>query len=156
MVRIRLIEVFCSKLQLSVTMESSGLQGATALQSLPNYTASLKVKVLLLTPFVTYGMLNHIKAERIFYDKALLLGGFTLEMVIWKLPAPSAEKPYGLKYWLFYGRDGIRLVGYDNERGKGDHEHIGSREIPYRFMTVEQLVADVLADAEKANRAKNK
>jgi len=57
---------------------------------------------------------------------------------------------------LFYGRDGIRLVGYDNERGKGDHKHIGNREIPYRFMTVEQLVADFLADVERANRAKDK
>jgi len=80
----------------------------------------------------------------------------SLEMVIWKLPAPSAERPHGLKYRLFYGRDGIRLVGYDNERGKGDHKHIGNREIPYRFMTVEQLVADFLADVERANRAKDK
>jgi hypothetical protein len=97
-----------------------------------------------------------MKAKRIFYDKALLPEGFIVEMVIWKLPAPSAERPHGLKYRLFYGRDGSRLVGYDNERGKGDHKHIGAKEMSYRFTTVEQLIADFLADVEKANRAKDK
>jgi len=28
-----------------------------------------------------------------------------------------------LKYSLFYGRAGSRIVGYDNERDKGDHRH---------------------------------
>jgi len=64
-----------------------------------------------------------MKAKRIFYDKALLPEGFI------RLPEPSAERPHGLKYRLFYGRDGIRLVCYDNERGKGDHKHIGNRKI---------------------------
>jgi hypothetical protein len=39
-----------------------------------------------------------------------------------------------------------RLVGYDNERGKGDHRHIGDRQERYVFKTVELLIADFLAN----------
>ena len=67
------------------------------------------------------------------------------------MPAPSPERPHGLKYSLFYGRDGRRIVGYDNERGKGDHKHIGTMESPYHFTSVEQLVTDFLADVQQAN-----
>ena len=35
---------------------------------------------------------------------------------------------------------------YDNEVGKGDHRHYGNREEPYRFIDVETLVRDFLAD----------
>ncbi|MFO7642020.1 MAG: hypothetical protein R6X17_12365 [Candidatus Competibacteraceae bacterium] len=37
--------------------------------------------------------------------------------------------------------DGKRIVGYDNERGKGDHKHLGDREQPYRFVNPRQLLA---------------
>ena len=67
-------------------------------------------------------------------------------MVIWQLPAPDADRPHGIKYRLYYGRDDQRLVGYDNERGKGDHKHIGELEYPYEFSTIEQLIADFMAD----------
>ena len=45
------------------------------------------------------------------------------------------------------------MVSYDNERGKGDHRHRGDLEEPYTFTTVEQLVADFLADVRKARGA---
>ena len=62
------------------------------------------------------------------------------------------ERPHGLKYSLYYGRAGERIVGYDNERGKGDHKHVEGREKRYRFVSVEQLVADFLADVERIRR----
>ena len=89
------------------------------------------------------------KATRIFYDKAVLPDGAVVEMVIWQLPAPNAEREHALKYRLFYGRDGERIVGYDNERGKGDHKHIRGIESRYRFMSVEKLIADFLNDVEQ-------
>jgi len=91
-----------------------------------------------------------MRAKRIFYDKAVLPDGAIVEMTIWQLPKPSSERPHGLKYSLFYGRDGVRMVGYDNERGKGDHKHIGELEAPYKFESAEKLVADFLADVERA------
>ncbi len=90
-----------------------------------------------------------MKAQRIFYDKAVLADGSVVEMTIWKLPAVSKERPHGLKYSLFLGRDGKRIVGYDNELGKGDHKHLGEVEKSYRFVSVEKLMADFLADVER-------
>ena len=54
-----------------------------------------------------------------------------------------------MKYSLFYGRPGERLVGYDNERGRGDHRHLAGKEEPYSFSTPEQLIADFLADVRR-------
>ncbi|MCD8504223.1 MAG: DUF6516 family protein [Burkholderiaceae bacterium] len=53
-------------------------------------------------------------------------------------------------------QDGARLVGYDNERVKGDHKHIVNVEMPYGFTTVEQLMADFMAGVEGVNHAKGK
>jgi hypothetical protein len=90
-----------------------------------------------------------MKAERIFYDRLDNADGTIVEMVIWRVPSPVAASHHSLKYRLFYGRPGQRLVLYDNERGKGDHRHIGDRQASYRFTTVEALVADFLADIER-------
>jgi hypothetical protein len=49
---------------------------------------------------------------------------------------------------LFYGFPGERIVGYDNERGKGDHKHIRGVEVPYTFVSIDQLMADFMADVE--------
>ena len=97
-----------------------------------------------------------MKAQRIFYDKTLLPDGSIVEMVIWQLPSPSDDRPHGLKYRLFYGRDGKRMVGYDNERGKGDHKHLLGVEKRYKFISVEKLIADFLADIERINNAQSK
>jgi len=87
-----------------------------------------------------------MKAERLFHQRIDYDDGAIVEMVIWRVPSPVLPSEHGLKYSLFYGRAGIRLVGYDNERGKGDHRHFQGLETPYTFTTVEQLVADFWAD----------
>lgn len=75
--------------------------------------------------------------------------GAVLEMRVWRLPGIDAQRSHGLKYSLYYGKNGVRVVGYDNERGKGDHRHYGKREEAYAFTTLEQLLADFLADVDK-------
>lgn len=92
-----------------------------------------------------------MKAQCIFHDKAVLADGAIVEMTIWQLPQASAERQHGLKYSLYFGRDGKRIVGYDNERGKGDHKHQGDKETRYRFVSVDKLIADFLADVNRAN-----
>jgi hypothetical protein len=46
------------------------------------------------------------------------------------------------------GDPGVRDVGYDNERGKGDHRHFQGIETAYRFISVEQLVSDFWSDVQ--------
>ena len=70
-------------------------------------------------------------------------------MTIWELPQATLERPHGLKYSLFYGRGGERIVGYDNERGKGDHKHLLDVETRFKFISVEKMVADFLADIQR-------
>jgi hypothetical protein len=77
------------------------------------------------------------------------LDGYITEIRIWRLPAKSRERPHGLKYSLFFGRSGERVVGYDNERGKGDHRHYGQREEPYDFETVDKLISDFWNDVTR-------
>jgi hypothetical protein len=36
-----------------------------------------------------------------------------------------------VNYSLFYGNPGRRVVGYDNERGKGDHRRRDGEEASY-------------------------
>jgi hypothetical protein len=55
-------------------------------------------------------------------------------------------------YSLFFGREGERLIGYDNEAGNGDHRRLGDREEPFGFTTPEQFLADFLADVRAARR----
>ena len=56
---------------------------------------------------------------------------------------------YLYKYRLFYGYPGQRLVGYGNERGKGDHRHMDNQEMLYPFTTPEKLIDDFLGDIDK-------
>ena len=90
-----------------------------------------------------------MKAVRIFYDKTVLPNGAIVQMTIWQLPRSTSERPHGLKYSLFYGGPDGRIVGYDNESGKGDHKHIRDVETRYKFIDVETMVADFLDDVER-------
>jgi len=90
-----------------------------------------------------------MKAERLFHQRIDYGDGAIVEMVLWRVPSPVPPSTHGLKYSLFYGRPGVREVGYDNERGKGDHRHVEGKEEPYSFSTPEQLIADFLADVRR-------
>ncbi|WP_371747516.1 DUF6516 family protein [Caballeronia sp. Sq4a] len=43
----------------------------------------------------------------------------------------------------------VCVLRYDNERGKGDHKHVGAVETPYAFTTPEQLMADFWSDVDQ-------
>jgi hypothetical protein len=75
--------------------------------------------------------------------------GSIVEIVVWELPEPLPPSTHRFKYRLYYGAGGVSCVRYDNERGKGDHRHIGDQEYGYRFSTVEQLLADFQSDVER-------
>ena len=90
-----------------------------------------------------------MRATRAFYDRGEFPDGAIVEMTIWLVPEPVAGSKHSFKYSLFYGYPGQRIVGYDNERGKGDHRHLDGREEPYDFSTLEVLVTDFLSDVRR-------
>ncbi|MGD0155258.1 MAG: DUF6516 family protein [Terracidiphilus sp.] len=95
-----------------------------------------------------------MKAELLYYRRMDYDDGAIVEMVLWRVPAPLLPSVHGLKYSLFYGRPGVREVGYDNERGKGDHRHFQGTETAYKFESVEQLMADFWIDVQRLRGAR--
>lgn len=91
-----------------------------------------------------------MRAELIIRDRRLFEDGGLVDIVIWLVPEPVPPTDHGLKYRLYYGRAGRRIVGYDNERGKGDHRHVDGREEPYVFVSLERLLDDFEADVVRA------
>jgi hypothetical protein len=87
-----------------------------------------------------------MKAELLFRQRIDYDDGAIVEIVLWRVPLPVPPSTHRLKYSLFYGRLGVREVGYDNERGKGNHRHFQGAETKYAFSTVEQLMADFWSD----------
>lgn len=72
--------------------------------------------------------------------------GVIVDIAVWGLPEPLPPSTHRFKYRLFYGTAGACRVRYDNERGKGDHRHIGDREMEYTFTTIEELLDDFERD----------
>jgi hypothetical protein len=89
------------------------------------------------------------RAKLLYHDKARWPDSSLIEMTIWGLPTATDERPHGLKYSLYYGRGGERIVSYDNERGKGDHRHVRGQQFEYRFSDIDTLVADFLQDVKR-------
>jgi Family of unknown function (DUF6516) len=87
-----------------------------------------------------------MKADLLLHQRLDYDDGGIVEMVLWRVPSPVPPSNHGLKYSLLYGRPGIRELGYDNERGKGDHRHFRGAETFYKFTSVEQLIDDFWSD----------
>ena len=93
-----------------------------------------------------------MKVTLLLHDKFVYADGAIREMVLRQLPAADAERPHGLEYRLHYGKLGERLIGYDNERDKGNRRHHRDHEGPYPFESVEKLVQDFRNDIERERR----
>jgi hypothetical protein len=64
---------------------------------------------------------------------------------VFRVPARVAGSKHDFKYSLSFVVDGVCVLRFDNESGKGDHFHRGKEEIPYAFTTLDQLLADFWA-----------
>ncbi len=92
---------------------------------------------------------NKMKAKLIKYVKTIDELANTVEIKIWQLPVPTEDKPHGYKYSLVYIVDNVRVIGYDNAEGKGDHRHYGEMEEPYMFEGIDKLLEDFQKDIER-------
>ena len=82
--------------------------------------------------------------ERVVYPD-----GGIVEMVIWRVAQPIPPSRHRFKYRLAYIADGSRLIGYDNERGKGDHRHFGGKEEAFKFESIDDLVVRFVAEVKR-------
>lgn len=89
------------------------------------------------------------KATLVINKKATFNDGSIVQIVVWELPVPLKGSLHRYKYRLYNGKDGVCLVRYDNEHGKGDHKHITGREESYDFKDVSTLLADFWKDIER-------
>jgi hypothetical protein len=87
-----------------------------------------------------------VKTSLIIRDRREFDDGAILEIVVWHVPVAVPPTTHYLKYRLFYGTSSLRIIGYDNERGKGDHKHSLGVETPYHFTTLAKLLDDFEAD----------
>ena len=80
-----------------------------------------------------------------------LPNGDIIQVVVWLLSEPLPGSPHPYKYRLHYqNTSGSDYIRYDNERGKGDHRHIGGIEEPYQFESVKKLALDFYAAIKHA------
>ena len=71
-----------------------------------------------------------------------------VELVVWRLPAPLPSSSHSFKYRLALVVGGCCVLRYDNETGKGDHKHISSEQLLYKFTTPKALLDDFWHDVD--------
>ncbi|MAF34793.1 hypothetical protein CMO91_03025 [Candidatus Woesearchaeota archaeon] len=69
------------------------------------------------------------------YEKQWIGEGLFVEMTLY----PTASGP---KFSLVLIDHGKRVVGIDNHENKPPHKHVGARELPYPFITLDKLFTD--------------
>ena len=69
-----------------------------------------------------------------------------VEIVIWRVPVSVPGSEHEFKYRLALIVDGVCVLRYDNEAGKGDHKHVDDRAEPYAFTTYDALLTDFWDD----------
>lgn len=93
-----------------------------------------------------------MKATLITRFRDVAPNGDILEMIVWRVPQTVPPCVHDFKYRLVYIVNGTRVIGYDNERGKGDHVHFSDEETAYAFISVDQLIEDFIVEVERWKR----
>ena len=89
-----------------------------------------------------------MKAELLMNERHVLDARTFVEIVVWRLDRPVRGSIHRFKYRLALVHEGICVLRYDNEAGKGDHRHVEQREERYVFSDADTLLADFWRDVE--------
>lgn len=87
-----------------------------------------------------------MNAQLIAKAKEVQNDGTIIEIVVWRAVKPIQPCWHPFKYRLYFGSRELCWVRYDNERGKGDHRHIGALQEPYFFESLGKLLTDFQHD----------
>lgn len=90
-------------------------------------------------------MLYNMQAMPILDDRYPQGDNAFVAVRVFKVPAAVRGSAHRFKYSLAYVVDGVCVLRFDNEPGKGDHFHRGDVETAYAFTSLERLLADFWA-----------
>ena len=93
--------------------------------------------------------LTTLKATLLTRNRIVYSDAVFAEVVVWHAPKPLLGSVPSYKYRLALVLDGVCVLRYDNESGKGDHRHTLDREVRYRFTSLDDLFADFERDARR-------
>ena len=89
------------------------------------------------------------KARLLLHERVVMDETAFAEIKIWEVPRLVRGSVHALKYSLALVADGICVLHYDNEAGKGDHRHdTEGRELPYTLRSAEALIEDFWRDVD--------
>ncbi len=66
-----------------------------------------------------------------------------------RVPGSVRGSAHLFKYSLSLVLNGVCVLRFDNESGKGDHYHLGAQQVPYRFKDLPALLDDFWRLVEK-------
>ena len=95
-----------------------------------------------------------MKATLLIRERVVYPDGELVEMVVWQVPQSVPPTEHGFKYRLVYIVEGERILGYDNERGKGDHRHFRGDEEPMEFRSIDELLQRFVSEVEAMRRGR--
>lgn len=86
--------------------------------------------------FICVVIIDNMQSVLIEKSRTVINDSTFFEVVLWHLPDPVPGSAHLFKYRLALLVNGECVLQYDNERGKGDHRHIGDREEPVAFTSL--------------------
>jgi Family of unknown function (DUF6516) len=89
-----------------------------------------------------------MNAKLLYRERHVISENTFVEMIVWKLPKPLKGSSHDFKYRLAFIVQGVCVMRYDNEAGKGDHRHISGEQQFYSFRTPEKLLEDFWKDVD--------
>ena len=92
-----------------------------------------------------------MKAVELLHRRLVFSETAFAELVLWRVPRPVAGSTHEFKYRLAYVVDGVCVVRFDHEAGKGDHRHFAAEESSYPFQDVDKLIADFQREIARWN-----
>lgn len=93
-------------------------------------------------------MFSNMKAKLLLRERQSLTETAFIEAVIWHVPRPVSGSDHDYKYSLALVAEGVCVLRYDNEAGKGDHKHVAGHEVTYRFIDLSTLQTEFWNDVE--------
>lgn len=83
------------------------------------------------------------------HERHVLSWNSFVELLVWHVPNPVPGSAHDFRYSLALVVDDTRVLRYDNEAGKGDHKHVGGREVRYEFVDLPSMQVDFWIDVER-------